>query len=128
MAGTGTKTSNVFSLNHDTIKEEPDMKQQNNNEYVTKQDLQISELKTQNKLDKLDAHFNNIENKIDGLKESFNLEINGLKESINLKIENEMLKSEQKRVQEQKEWRRFFWGTIVIGGLGVVIAIIGLFR
>ncbi|KRM20271.1 hypothetical protein FC40_GL000189 [Ligilactobacillus hayakitensis DSM 18933 = JCM 14209] len=85
--------------------------------FVTHDELKISQLETQNKIDKLNSKIDNLSEKID---EKFS--------SIPMMIENALYKEREYQREQQKEWRRFFWGTIVIGLFGVGIAIIGLFR
>ncbi|MHC3377788.1 hypothetical protein [Ligilactobacillus equi] len=79
-----------------------------NKKYVTHDELRISQLETQNKLDKIDSKIDNLSDKIPMI------------------IENAMLKEREYQRNQQKENRRFFWGTIIIGGIGAVAGVVSI--
>lgn len=70
------------------------------------------EIKMNSRFNKIDARFDNINDKFDSLPE---------------KIENIVMKNNQERDKEQKETRRYLWGTIFIGTVSMIISIIALF-
>ncbi len=88
----------------------------NKQNYVTHDELTISELKTQNQL-------NRIENKIDTLS---NQVTHAISEDIPKKIELSLLKEREYQQQQQKDNRRFFWSAIIIGGISAIAAIGGV--
>ena len=85
-------------------------------DYVTHDELKISELTTQNKIDKLDSKIDNLSLKIDQLPTKF---------------ENMILNEREYQHKQHTETIRFIIGTIVIGGLiggaSLIVSIIGLF-
>lgn len=99
------------SYNGDGISEVDAMK-----DYVTHDELKISELTTQNKIDKLDSKIDNLSLKIDQLPTQF---------------ENMILSEREYKQKQHTETIRFIIGTIVIGGLiggaSLIVSIIGLF-
>lgn len=99
------------SYNGDGISEVDAMK-----DYVTHDELKISELTTQNKIDKLDSKIDNLSLKIDQLPTKF---------------ENMILNEREYQHKQHTETIRFIIGTIVIGGLiggaSLIVSIIGLF-
>lgn len=95
------------SYNGDGISEVDAMK-----DYVTHDELKISELTTQNKIDKLDSKIDNLSLKIDQLPTKF---------------ENMILNEREYQHKQHTETIRFIIGTIVIGGASLIVSIIGLF-
>lgn len=115
-----------------------------NNNYVTHAELKLSEEQTQRKLDnldnkitqvdnkldykfnkldkKIDSKFNGLDNKIDRLNDKFDDKFN----QIPMIIENALYKEREYQRNQQKENRRFFWGTIIIGGISAVAAIVSV--
>lgn len=87
----------------------------NMDDYVTQSEFKISELKTQNKLDRLESKIDSLSDKVDT---KFN-QIPGI-------IENAMLKEREYQRVQQRETRRFFWGTIIIGGISAVAGVISV--
>ena len=81
-------------------------------DYVTHDELKISELTTQNKIDKLDSKIDNLSLKIDQLPTKF---------------ENMILNEREYQHKQHTETIRFIIGTIVIGGASLIVSIIGLF-
>lgn len=107
--------SNNSSLNESNNMLERNNLPMKNDNYVTHDELKISQLETQNKIDKLDSKIDNLSEKID---EKFN--------SIPMMIENALYKEREYQREQQKETRRFFWGTIIIGGISAISAIISI--
>lgn len=95
------------SYNGDGISEVDAMK-----DYVTHDELKISELTTQNKIDKLDSKIDNLSLKIDQLPTKF---------------ENMILNEREYQHKQHTETIRFIIGTIVIGGASLIVSIISLF-
>ncbi|MBM6763081.1 hypothetical protein [Ligilactobacillus agilis] len=88
----------------------------NNNNYVTHDELTISQLETQNRINQLD-------NKIDTKFSELNSKIDNLEKNIPIMIENALYKEREYQRGQQKENRRFFWGTIIIGGVSALAGI-----
>ena len=84
--------------------------------YVTHDELKISQLETQNKLDRL-------ANKMDSNFKSINQRFDNLERNIPMMIENALYKEREYQRGQQKENRRFFWGTIIIGGVSALAGI-----
>ncbi|KRL81765.1 hypothetical protein FC36_GL001357 [Ligilactobacillus equi DSM 15833 = JCM 10991] len=104
-----------------------------NKKYVTHDELRISQLETQNKLDKIDSKIDqsfvkidNLEKRVDDRFDSFEKRIDDKFNSIPMIIENAMLKEREYQRNQQKENRRFFWGTIIIGGIGAVAGVVSI--
>lgn len=81
--------------------------------YVTHDELTISELKIQKQLDKIENKIDNLSNQVD----------HAISEDIPQKIELALLKEREYQQQQQQNNRRFFWGTIIIGGISAIAAI-----
>lgn len=85
--------------------------------------------------DYLNARLDTINQKIDGLNQHIDDGFNSLGKQIPLEINNAILNERQYQQAQQKENRRFFWGTIIIGGIAalagigsLVVAIITFFK
>ncbi|MCQ4116576.1 MULTISPECIES: hypothetical protein [Ligilactobacillus] len=99
-----------------------------NKKFVTHDELKISQLETQNKLiqldNKIDTKFSELSSKIDSKFNILDNKIDNLEKNIPIIIENALYKEREYQQNQQKENRRFFWGTIIIGGISAVAAII----
>ncbi|URI13431.1 hypothetical protein [Ligilactobacillus salivarius] len=99
-----------------------------NKKFVTHDELKISQLETQNKLiqldNKIDTKFSELNSKIDSKFNILDNKIDNLEKNIPIIIENALYKEREYQQNQQKENRRFFWGTIIIGGISAVAAII----
>ena len=99
-----------------------------NKKFVTHDELKISQLETQNKLtqldNKIDTKFSELNSKIDNKFNVLDNKIDNLEKNIPMIIENALYKEREYQRNQQKENRRFFWGTIIIGGISAVAAII----
>lgn len=90
-----------------------------NNDYVTHPELKVSESKTQAELEKLNT-------KIDAKFEVINHRLDNLEKNIPMIIENALLKEREYQTNQQKENRRFFWGTIIIGGISAIAGVVSI--
>ena len=101
-----------------------------NKKFVTHDELKISQLETQNKLiqldNKTDTKFSELSSKIDSKFNILDNKIDNFEKNIPIIIENAMYKEREYQQNQQKENRRFFWGTIIIGGISAVAAIISI--
>ncbi len=105
-----TPPSASYNIDNTSNRGDDNMK---NQDYVTHDELTISELKTQNQLDR-------IENKIDNLSNQVS---HAISEDVPKTIELALLKEREYQKERQKDNRRFFWGTIIIGGISAIAAI-----
>lgn len=105
-----TPSSASYNIDNTSNRGDDNMKKQ---DYVTHDELTISELKTQRHLDR-------IENKIDNLSNQVS---HAISEDIPKTIELALLKEREYQKERQKDNRRFFWGTIIIGGISAIAAI-----
>ncbi len=80
----------------------------NMDKYVTHQELNTATAK-------INGRFDIIEEKIDNLSDKFPIV-----------VENKLLNEREYQRQLQKEDRRFFWGTIIIGGISALTGIISI--
>lgn len=108
-----TPSSASYNIDNTSNRGDDNMKKQ---DYVTHDELTISELKNQRQLDR-------IENKIDNLSNQVS---HAISEDIPQKIELALLKEREYQQQQQKDNRRFFWSTIIIGGISAIAAIGGV--
>ena len=100
--------------NHELNKDKKDGKTvMEDKKYVTHDELKISQLEAQNKLDRL-------ANKMDSNFKSINQRFDNLERNIPMMIENALYKEREYQRGQQKENRRFFWGTIIIGGVSAL--------
>lgn len=90
-----------------------------NNDYVTHPELKVSESKTQDELEKLNT-------KLDAKFEVINHRLDNLEKNIPMMIENALLKEREYQTNQQKENRRFFWGTIIIGGISAIAGVVSI--
>ena len=90
-----------------------------NNDYVTHPELKVSESKTQAELEKLNT-------KLDAKFEVINHRLDNLDKNIPMMIENALLKERDYQRDQQKENRRFFWGTIIIGGISAIAGVVSI--
>ena len=101
-----------------------------NKKFVTHDELKISQLETQNKLiqldNKTDTKFSELSSKIDSKFNILDNKIDNFEKNIPIIIENALYKEREYQQNQQKENRRFFWGTIIIGGISAVAAIISI--
>lgn len=105
-----------------------------NNNYVTHDELTISQLEIQNRItqldSKIDTKFSELNSKIDSKFNILDNKIDNLEKNIPIMIENALYKEREYQRGQQKENRRFFWGTIIIGGVsalaGIASAIISI--
>jgi hypothetical protein len=90
-----------------------------NHEYATKQELQILQAKIEGKIDtlgvKIDSKFENVDSSISDLKSS-------IPDKISLAIHDQF----EKRDHDRKETNHFIIGTLVIGGLSLVVSIVSI--
>lgn len=105
-----TPSSASYNIDNTSNRGDDNMKKQ---DYVTHDELTISELKTQRHLDR-------IENKIDNLSNQVS---HAISEDVPKTIELALLKEREYQKERQKDNRRFFWGTIIIGGISAIAAI-----
>lgn len=105
-----TPSSASYNIDNTSNRGDDNMKKQ---DYVTHDELTISELKTQRQLDR-------IENKIDNLSNQVS---HAISEDVPKTIELALLKEREYQKERQKDNRRFFWGTIIIGGISAIAAI-----
>lgn len=98
--------------------------------FVTHDELKISQLETQNRLiqldNKIDTKFSELNSKIDNKFNVLDNKIDNLEKNIPMIVENALYKEREYQQNQQKENRRFFWGTIIIGGISAVAAIISI--
>lgn len=80
----------------------------NMDKYVSHQELNTV-------IAKINGRFDIIDEKIDNLSDKFPIV-----------VENKLLKEREYQRQLQKENRRFFWGTIIIGGISALTGIISI--
>lgn len=80
----------------------------NMDKYVTHQELNTATAK-------INGRFDIIDEKIDNLSDKFPIV-----------VENKLLNEREYQRQLQKENRRFFWGTIIIGGISALTGIISI--
>lgn len=105
-----TPSSASYNIDNTSNRGDDNMKKQ---DYVTHDELTISELKNQRQLDR-------IENKIDNLSNQVS---HAISEDVPKTIELALLKEREYQKERQKDNRRFFWGTIIIGGISAIAAI-----
>ena len=79
-------------------------------------------------MQRIDDKFDMLSHQIDNSKEDLKDNLNELKENLNttipLQIKNSILEEREYQQNQQKETRRFLWGTIGIGVLTIVVTII----
>lgn len=108
-----TPPSASYNIDNTSNRGDDNMK---NQDYVTHDELTISELKTQNQLDRIENKMDNLSNQVS----------HAISEDIPQKIELALLKEREYQKQQQKDNRRFFWSTIIIGGISAIAAIGGV--
>lgn len=83
----------------------------NMNEYVTREEFN-------NAMHQIDRKFDQVDHRLDLIDQKFGQKF----DQIPVMIENALFKEREYQRSQQKENRRFFWGTIIIGGISAVAA------
>lgn len=92
------------------------------NEDINNNQGGVEDMKTNDYVSKdlLDAKLETVNSKID----SINQHIDDEFDKIPTIIENSLFKEREYQREQQKENRRFFWGTIIIGGISAIAAVV----